>query len=170
MEPIDIKFSGNKLSNLPILEIYFFICKMCWESNGTFLKMNFSQRKMISQFRGTDIHPAAWSIIILAKKKGYLRIPYQHETAEQDIQSMISYTPQKIAMGIMSNIIIPAQTWAIFPSDPFTWDKFDETIETYINDSSPNGFLLLDTNRSMEWILKLQELKRDLISLSYGLQ
>ncbi|MFD0715654.1 effector binding domain-containing protein [Paenibacillus sp. GCM10027626] len=26
-------------------------------------------------------------------------------------------------------IMIPAHTWAIFPSDPFTWDKFDETIE-----------------------------------------
>jgi AraC family transcriptional regulator len=29
-----------------------------------------------------------------------------------------------------STIMIPAQTWAIFHSDPFTWDKFDETIET----------------------------------------
>lgn len=27
-------------------------------------------------------------------------------------------------------IAIPAQTWAIFPSEPFTWDKFDDTIET----------------------------------------
>jgi len=69
MEPIDIKFSGNKLSKLPILEIVFLSAKRYWESNGTFLKMNFSQRKMISQFRGTVIHPAAWSIILLAKKK-----------------------------------------------------------------------------------------------------
>ncbi|MCM3781607.1 AraC family transcriptional regulator [Neobacillus mesonae] len=29
-----------------------------------------------------------------------------------------------------ASITIPAQTWAIFSSDPFTWDKFDETIET----------------------------------------
>lgn len=29
-----------------------------------------------------------------------------------------------------STITIPAHTWAIFHSDPFTWDKFDETIET----------------------------------------
>ncbi|RAV09192.1 AraC family transcriptional regulator [Paenibacillus contaminans] len=27
-------------------------------------------------------------------------------------------------------VTIPAQTWAIFPSEPFTWDKFDDTIET----------------------------------------
>lgn len=27
-------------------------------------------------------------------------------------------------------VTIPAQTWAIFHSEPFTWDKFDETIET----------------------------------------
>ncbi|WFA85124.1 AraC family transcriptional regulator [Paenibacillus amylolyticus] len=29
-----------------------------------------------------------------------------------------------------TSITIPAHTWAIFSSDPFTWDKFDETIET----------------------------------------
>jgi AraC family transcriptional regulator len=29
-----------------------------------------------------------------------------------------------------TSITIPAQTWAIFPSDLFTWNKFDETIET----------------------------------------
>jgi len=29
-----------------------------------------------------------------------------------------------------TNITIPAHTWAIFSSDPFTWDTFDETIET----------------------------------------
>jgi AraC family transcriptional regulator len=29
-----------------------------------------------------------------------------------------------------TSITIPSQTWAIFSSDPFTWDKFDETIET----------------------------------------
>lgn len=29
-----------------------------------------------------------------------------------------------------TRLTIPAQTWAIFSSDPFTWDKFDETIDT----------------------------------------
>ncbi|WDH99588.1 AraC family transcriptional regulator [Paenibacillus urinalis] len=29
-----------------------------------------------------------------------------------------------------TSITIPAHTWAIFSSDPFTWDKFNETIET----------------------------------------
>ncbi|MNI65016.1 Bacterial transcription activator, effector binding domain [compost metagenome] len=29
-----------------------------------------------------------------------------------------------------STITIPAQTWAILPSEPFVWDKFDDTIET----------------------------------------
>ncbi|MBP1994392.1 AraC family transcriptional regulator [Paenibacillus eucommiae] len=29
-----------------------------------------------------------------------------------------------------STTTIPAQTWAIFPSEPFTWDTFDDTIET----------------------------------------
>ncbi len=29
-----------------------------------------------------------------------------------------------------SSITIPAHTWAIFPSELFTWDKFDNTIET----------------------------------------
>lgn len=29
-----------------------------------------------------------------------------------------------------TNITIPAHTWAVFSSDPFTWDSFDEIIET----------------------------------------
>ncbi len=29
-----------------------------------------------------------------------------------------------------SIVTIPAHTWAIFPSEPFTWDTFDETIES----------------------------------------
>jgi len=29
-----------------------------------------------------------------------------------------------------TSVIIPAHTWAIFPSDPHTWDQFGETIET----------------------------------------
>ncbi|WP_433946970.1 AraC family transcriptional regulator [Paenibacillus sp. SN-8-1] len=29
-----------------------------------------------------------------------------------------------------TTVIIPALTWAIFPSEPHPWDKFDETIET----------------------------------------
>lgn len=45
--------------------------------------------------------------------------PNQHETAKQDIQSMISYTPQKVAMLIMSN-----------PSDEHK--MLHKTIETYV--------------------------------------
>ena len=29
-----------------------------------------------------------------------------------------------------STVTIPAHTWAIFPSEPHSWDQFDETIET----------------------------------------
>lgn len=32
--------------------------------------------------------------------------------------------------GGYESITIPAQTWAIFSSEPFTWDQFDATIET----------------------------------------
>lgn len=32
--------------------------------------------------------------------------------------------------GDYSTITIPAQTWAIFPSELFTWDQFDEVIES----------------------------------------
>lgn len=33
-------------------------------------------------------------------------------------------------VGGYTSVTIPAQTWAIFQSDPFAWDQFDETIET----------------------------------------
>lgn len=29
-----------------------------------------------------------------------------------------------------TSVTIPAHTWAIFPSEPHPWDKFDEMIET----------------------------------------
>ncbi|OZB94102.1 AraC family transcriptional regulator [Paenibacillus sp. XY044] len=46
--------------------------------------------------------------------------PYMLSAFEGDSSKTDGYT----------SVTIPAQTWAIFPSDPFTWDKFDETIET----------------------------------------
>lgn len=29
-----------------------------------------------------------------------------------------------------TTVTVPAQTWAVFPSDPYSWNEFDETIET----------------------------------------
>ncbi|OME95791.1 hypothetical protein BK124_18995 [Paenibacillus amylolyticus] len=46
--------------------------------------------------------------------------PYQHESAKGDIQSMISYTPQKVAMLIMNN-----------PSDEHK--MLQRTVEAYVN-------------------------------------
>ncbi|RAW09563.1 AraC family transcriptional regulator [Paenibacillus taichungensis] len=54
------------------------------------------------------------------KKTGEDTFPYMLSAFKDETSKDDGYT----------NITIPAQTWAIFSSDPFTWDKFDETIET----------------------------------------
>lgn len=54
------------------------------------------------------------------KKTGEDTFPYMLSAFKDETSKDDGYT----------SITIPAQTWAIFSSDPFTWDKFDETIET----------------------------------------
>lgn len=54
------------------------------------------------------------------KKTDEDHFPYMLSAFKGDSSETEGYT----------SITIPAQTWAIFSSDPFTWDKFDETIET----------------------------------------
>ncbi|MDR9746174.1 GyrI-like domain-containing protein [Paenibacillus taichungensis] len=54
------------------------------------------------------------------KKTGEDTFPYMLSAFKDETSKDDGYT----------SITIPAQTWAIFSSDPFTWEKFDETIET----------------------------------------
>ncbi|WP_416298283.1 AraC family transcriptional regulator [Paenibacillus illinoisensis] len=54
------------------------------------------------------------------KKTDEDHFPYMVSAFKGDSSKTEGYT----------SVTIPAQTWAIFSSDPFTWDKFDETIET----------------------------------------
>lgn len=54
------------------------------------------------------------------KKTGEDTFPYMLCAFKDETSKAEGYT----------SITIPAHTWAIFSSDPFTWDKFDETIET----------------------------------------
>lgn len=54
------------------------------------------------------------------RKTGKDSYPYMLCAFKSDSSDTNGYT----------NITIPAHTWAVFSSDPFTWDSFDEIIET----------------------------------------
>ncbi|MET3937707.1 AraC family transcriptional regulator [Paenibacillus sp. PvP094] len=70
----------------------------------TFLNQNYHKIHAVCSYKKTDED----------------HFPYMLSAFKGDSSKTEGYT----------SITIPAQTWAIFSSDPFTWDKFDETIET----------------------------------------
>lgn len=60
------------------------------------------------------------SALELHRKTGPDTFPYMLFAFKVEASNMDGYT----------SVTIPAHTWAIFPSDPHPWDRFDETIET----------------------------------------
>lgn len=70
----------------------------------TFLNQNYHKIHAVCSYKKTDED----------------HFPYMLSAFKGDSSKTEGYT----------RLTIPAQTWAIFSSDPFTWDKFDETIDT----------------------------------------
>lgn len=72
----------------------------------------------LPSFVSRDLHPV--NAVCSYRKTGPDTFPYMLFTFKEESSRSDGYTA----------VTIPAHTWAIFPSEPHPWDKFDETIET----------------------------------------